>query len=75
VAALKAYRLKLAQERKTPAFIVFSDKVLAAMATTKPTSLEGLSAVPGISKRLVQTQGSRLLAIIAGDGEHIEYSD
>ncbi len=71
VAALRAFRLKLAQERKAPAFTIFSDRVLMAMATARPTSTEALAAVPGIPKRLAQTHGSRLLALLAG-GELVD---
>lgn len=68
MARLKAWRLQEAQRKKAPAFTIFSDRVLLALSSLPPRSLEALAAVPGISKRLVTSQGRSILAVIAADG-------
>jgi superfamily II DNA helicase RecQ len=69
MARLKAWRLQEAQRKKAPAFTIFSDRVLLALSSLPPRSLEALAAVPGISKRLVTSQGRSILAVIAADGD------
>ena len=66
VARLKAWRLKLAQAKKAPAFTVFSDRVLLGIATAHPKNAEDLLAIPGMPKRLVSTRSTELLALVAG---------
>ncbi len=67
--ALRAWRLAEAKRRKSPAFVVFSDRVLAAMLDARPADKDALAAVPGMPKKLVQSSSAVLLAIIAGDAE------
>jgi DNA topoisomerase-3 len=64
---LRAWRLREAQQKKIPAFAVFPDRVLLGIAQAQPTSVEMLSRVPGIPRKLVEKRGSELLAVTAGD--------
>ena len=45
---LKALRLELAAQRKVPAFVIFSDEALAAMAQQQPTDEQAFSQVKGV---------------------------
>ncbi len=60
---LRAWRLAEAQKAKAPAFTVFSDRVLIALAKACPSSLEQLALVPGLSKRLVDKKGHELIEL------------
>jgi DNA topoisomerase-3 len=66
---LRAWRLREAQQKKIPAFAVFSDRVLLGLAQAQPTSSEALAEVPGIPRKLVEKRGRELLALIAGDDD------
>ena len=63
--ALRAWRLEEAQRAKAPAFTIFSDRVLIALAKARPTTVEALVLVPGMNKRLVDRKGHELVALCA----------
>jgi ATP-dependent DNA helicase RecQ len=48
LAALKHLRLRLAKERRVPAYVIFSDRSLIDMATRKPLSPSEFAAVHGV---------------------------
>lgn len=48
LAKLKALRLELAQEKKVPAYVVFSDASLASMAQLQPETEEAFLQVKGV---------------------------
>lgn len=62
--ALRALRMTCANEEGLPPYIVFSDKVLHALATIKPTSIEQFSNISGIGEHKKQKYGTRFLALI-----------
>ena len=62
--ALRAERARLARSQNLPPYVVFHDTTLAAMATTRPTSLEALRGVPGVGDSKLQRYGPAFLAII-----------
>jgi len=49
-----------------PAYIVFSDAVLRAMAQTKPTSPEALLALNGVGPAKLERYGEPFLEAVAG---------
>ena len=49
--ALKKQRLKLAQERGVPAYVIFPDKTLIEMATHRPTSREEFAEIKGVGQK------------------------
>lgn len=61
---LKELRLKLAQERQVPAFVIFSDATLVDICTRRPTSLEELLEVSGIGKVKLEAYGKALLEVM-----------
>ena len=51
LAALRALRKQLADERHVPAYIIFGDTTLRALAHFYPTSLAQLEGIPGIGEK------------------------
>jgi DNA topoisomerase-3 len=65
VAKLRAWRLAEARRRRVPAFRVFGDRTLLALAEARPTGEDALLAVPGLGPKLVERYGEVLLKILA----------
>ncbi|HLJ47916.1 MAG TPA: DNA topoisomerase 3 [Bryobacteraceae bacterium] len=63
--ALRAFRLAEARRRGVPAFRIFTDKVLTAMAQTRPTSTRELLAIPGIGLSTVEKYGAQIFHILS----------
>ena len=62
--ALRSLRLTCANEEGFPPYIVFSDKVLHALATIKPTTIEQFGNISGIGEHKKEKYGSRFVALI-----------
>ncbi len=58
---LRVLRRSLADAEGVPAYIVFSDAVLARMAATRPTDDAGLLAVPGVGPAKLARYGAAFL--------------
>jgi ATP-dependent DNA helicase RecQ len=61
---LKRLRRSLADEMALPPFLVCSDVTLQAMLLRKPSSLQELSLIPGMSVRKLELYGLRFLQIL-----------
>ena len=68
MAALKAVRLRLARERKVPAYVIFSDRTLIDMAALCPRNLSEFAAVNGVGAAKLKDFGPIFLAAIATHG-------
>ena len=62
--ALRSLRLTCANEEGFPPYIVFSDKVLHALATVKPTTIEQFGNISGIGEHKKEKYGNRFVALI-----------
>ena len=62
--ALRQLRRICAEEENFPPYIVFSDKVLHALATQKPTTVEQFGFIPGIGDYKRQKYGTRFVTLI-----------
>ncbi len=62
--ALRGRRRELAQQQGVPPYVVFHDSTLAAMAATRPQSLEEFAGLPGVGERKLQTYGAAFLEVI-----------
>ncbi len=62
--ALRTLRRQCAEEEGFPPYIVFSDKVLHALATQKPVSIEQFGYIPGVGDHKRQKYGPRFVALI-----------
>jgi DNA topoisomerase-3 len=65
VAKLRAWRLAEARRRGVPAFRIFGDRTLFALAETHPASEDALLAVPGIGPRTVRLYAPVLLNLLS----------
>jgi len=63
---LREWRLHVAGEQKVPAYVVFTDATLTALAERRPASAEELAAIAGIGPRKLGMYGPDVLAIVAG---------
>ncbi len=63
-AQLKQLRLEIAREENVPAYIVFSDATLLALATYLPQSLEDLPSISGFGSAKIERYGERFLATV-----------
>jgi DNA helicase II / ATP-dependent DNA helicase PcrA len=66
--ALRAWRRKRAEADGVPAYVVFNDRTLAALAERRPRSRGELLAVDGIGPAKLDRYGDELLALLATDG-------
>jgi DNA helicase-2/ATP-dependent DNA helicase PcrA len=62
---LKEWRKQEAAEEKVPAFCVFTDATLMAIAEAKPGSAQALITIPGLGPGKVRKYGEQVLAILA----------
>lgn len=61
---LRALRLVIARQRQVPAYVVFTDATLRAMAEAKPETLEELSFVPGVGQKKLESYGAQFVALL-----------
>ena len=62
---LRAWRAATAKEHGVPAYVVFSDATLHAIAVARPTSLDALRGISGVGDKKRDNFGPALLACIA----------
>ena len=62
--ALKAWRLDKSRELKVPAYVVFSDTTLTAIAEQQPQDDRGLVAIPGIGAKKLERFGEDVLTVV-----------
>jgi DNA helicase-2/ATP-dependent DNA helicase PcrA len=63
---LREWRLRTATAQKVPAYVVFTDATLTALAERKPTRTEELAIIAGIGPRKLDLYGPDVLALVAG---------
>jgi ATP-dependent DNA helicase RecQ len=66
--ALKAWRRDAAKQRAVPAYVVFHDATLRAIAESRPRSLEELGQVPGVGAYKIEEYGETLLELLRSRG-------
>jgi ATP-dependent DNA helicase RecQ len=62
---LRQERARIAKEQRVPAYVIFHDATLAAIAEAKPASLAALGEVPGIGRSKLERYGETILAALA----------
>ena len=63
---LRDWRLAQAQEQSVPAYVVFTDATLTAIAEIKPTDRSGLAKIPGVGAGKLERYADQVLAILNG---------
>ncbi|OBG43434.1 ATP-dependent DNA helicase [Mycobacterium alsense] len=61
---LKAWRLEVAKEQNVPAYVVFTDNTLIAIAELLPDDEAALIAIPGIGSRKLEQYGPAVLELV-----------
>lgn len=62
---LRAWRLKEATAAEVPAFVVFTDATLMAIAEAAPRDLEELATLPGVGPSKLERYGDAVLEIVS----------
>jgi ATP-dependent DNA helicase RecQ len=65
--AVKEWRRLEAARRSVPAYVVFHDRTLAALAAARPATLDALSEIPGIGPAKLAAYGKELLALFGSE--------
>jgi ATP-dependent DNA helicase RecQ len=61
---LKTWRAAVAKEHGLPAYVIFHDATLAAIAVLAPHSMDDLSGVSGMGARKLAAYGADLLRVV-----------
>ncbi|WP_444813191.1 DNA helicase RecQ [Variovorax saccharolyticus] len=61
--ALKAWRAEVAREHNLPAYVIFHDATLAAIAERGPATLEDLQGISGIGSKKLDAYGDDVLRV------------
>ncbi|CAN7157271.1 RecQ family ATP-dependent DNA helicase [Variovorax paradoxus] len=61
--ALKAWRAEVAREHNLPAYVIFHDATLAAIAERAPATLEDLQGISGIGTKKLEAYGAEVLRV------------
>ncbi len=61
---LKEWRKQEAAEQSLPAYCIFTDATLVALAETEPSDNAALAKVPGIGAVKIEKYGEAVLAIL-----------
>ena len=63
--SLRGWRAGVAAENKVPAYVVFTDATLEAIAYTKPADPQALLSISGIGQSKLERYGDQVLALVA----------
>jgi DNA helicase II / ATP-dependent DNA helicase PcrA len=63
---LRAWRGLLAKEQKLPAYVIFTDATLTAVAEQRPGDEGALAAIAGVGPRKLTLYGDAVLALVGG---------
>ncbi|MBI2727771.1 MAG: DNA helicase RecQ [Polaromonas sp.] len=62
---LKAWRAEVAREHNLPAFVIFHDSTLRALAERAPTSMDELEGIAGMGVKKLEAYGAEVLRVCA----------
>jgi DNA helicase II / ATP-dependent DNA helicase PcrA len=64
--ALRTWRATVASETKVPAYVVFTDATLTAIAERKPSDVAALATISGVGAAKLARFGESVLSILGG---------
>ena len=67
--ALRALRRRLADERDVPAYVVFPDATLRAIARERPATLRALRGISGVGDKKLADFGTAVIDVVAGHAD------
>ena len=62
---LRSWRSDEARDQQVPAYVVFTDATLTAIAEHRPVDRAALVGIPGIGARKLDRYGAAVLALVA----------
>jgi ATP-dependent DNA helicase RecQ len=68
ISELRSLRRRIARRRRIPAYKVFHDKTLLALAASRPATRDELLEVYGLGERKVSQYGKQILGVVARRG-------
>lgn len=66
--ALREWRLGESRERAVPAYVIFTDATLIAIAEQVPGDADALLEIPGLGPKKLDAYGDAVLALISEHG-------
>ncbi|MGL5867253.1 MAG: ATP-dependent DNA helicase UvrD2 [Dermatophilaceae bacterium] len=69
---LREWRLETAREASVPAYVVFTDATLTAIAEQVPADIAGLSRIPGVGPAKLEKYGAPVLGLIREFSESVK---
>lgn len=66
---LKAWRAEVAREHNLPAYVIFHDATLAAIAERNPASLEDLQGISGLGSKKLEAYGAEVLRVCSNPAD------
>ncbi len=73
--ALRSLRARLAREQSVPAYVIFHDATLRAIARQRPATLDELGGVSGVGVAKLERYGDEVLATLHEDHETVSLAD
>jgi DNA helicase II / ATP-dependent DNA helicase PcrA len=67
-ARLLDWRTGRAQEQSVPAYVVFTDATLTAIAEQRPSDIAALVSIPGVGAAKLQRYGAEVIELVRGPG-------
>ena len=64
---LRQWRSDQAREQSLPAYVIFHDATLSAIASARPLDIDGLSTIHGIGAKKLERYGPALLTLLRDD--------
>jgi ATP-dependent DNA helicase RecQ len=65
---LRAWRAAIAKEHGVPAYVVFHDGTLRAIAAARPSSLDDLAGISGVGEKKLERYGAELVRLVGAGG-------
>ncbi|MQA86854.1 MAG: AAA family ATPase [Streptosporangiales bacterium] len=65
---LREWRLEVSREQRVPAYVIFTDATLQAIAERRPADELGLLAIPGVGRVKLERYGAAVLELCGSDG-------
>ena len=69
---LRGWRVDKARALEVPAYIVFTDATLTAIAERRPADAQTLTTIPGIGAAKLERFGADVLALVRGEEVTVE---
>mgnify|MGYP002776107238 FL=1 len=66
LAALKSWRAQVAREHNLPAYVIFHDATLRAIAELQPQRPSDLEGIPGLGQKKLEAYGAEVLRVVRG---------